>query len=83
VQLKTKNEILGFLRVGERVRGKKFSFDLKTNAGNQVKADLALIVQDQLRSIGIKVQLQSIEWTNFMNKLRKKDFDAYVGGWNT
>jgi len=63
--------------------GKTFSFELKINAGNQVKSDLALVVQDQLRHIGVKVELLSLEWTNFKNKLRKKDFDAYVGGWST
>ena len=62
--------------------GKEFSFVLKTNAGNQVKSDLAVIVQNQLKKVGIKVELQSIEWTTFQDQLREKDFESYVGGWN-
>ncbi len=63
--------------------GRTFEFILRTNTGNQIKSDLGVIVQDQLRKIGIKVSLETLEWTTFQKKLRKKNFDAYVGGWST
>ncbi|HDL17838.1 MAG TPA: peptide-binding protein, partial [Bacteroidetes bacterium] len=63
--------------------GRDFKFVLRTNAGNQIKADLAVIVQDQLKKIGVKVDIRSLEWTAFMDKLRRKEFDAYIGGWST
>jgi signal transduction histidine kinase len=48
VQLKTKNEILGFLRVGERVRGKKFSFE---------DQELLEVLADQTTAILMNIRL--------------------------
>ena len=63
--------------------GQKFEFSLKTNAGNQLRADVSVILQDQLRKVGIKVNIETIEWTTMMGQLRSKKFEAYMGGWNT
>ena len=63
--------------------GKNFAFTIKTNAGNQLRSDIAIIVQDQLRRIGIKVEIATIEWSSLMDALRAGDFEAYMGGWST
>lgn len=63
--------------------GQKFEFSLKTNAGNQLRADVTVILQDQLRQVGIKVNIETVEWTTMMGELRAKKFDAYIGGWST
>jgi peptide/nickel transport system substrate-binding protein len=63
--------------------GNTFKFTLKTNAGNQLRSDVAVIVQDQLRRIGIQVEIQTIERATLIQKLRQKQFDAYMGGWST
>ena len=60
--------------------GKNFEFTLTTPTGNQIKADLAVIVQEQLKKAGIKVNIKMLEWTTFLDHLQKKDFDACVGG---
>ena len=36
--------------------GKKFSFTIKTNQGNKVREDFAVVVQEQLKKIGIEVK---------------------------
>lgn len=59
--------------------GKNFEFTLTTPSGNQIKADLAVIVQAQLKQIGIKVNIKTLEWNTFLDQLQKKDFDACVG----
>ena len=64
-------------------KGRKFEFVLKTNAGNQLRSDVAVIVQDQLRKVGVKVQIQTLEWTTLIDDLRAKKFDACMGGWST
>lgn len=62
--------------------GRKFDFVLKTDAANQLKSDVAIIIQEQLRKIGISVQIQPVEWTTLLEELRARNFDAYIGGWS-
>ncbi|MFQ6112481.1 MAG: peptide-binding protein [bacterium] len=63
--------------------GHKFAFTLKTNAGNQLRSDVAVIVQDQLRRLGIDVEIQTVERATLIQELRSRNFDAYMGGWST
>ncbi len=63
--------------------GRPFRFTIMINTGNPLRADLAVVVQEQLRRIGVNVQIQTLEWSSFMSALREKDFDAYMGGWST
>jgi peptide/nickel transport system substrate-binding protein len=60
--------------------GRTFEFSLMVSTGNQVKTDVAVIVQNQLTQLGIKVNIQTLEWTNFLDHLQALDFDACVGG---
>lgn len=64
-------------------QNQNFEFTLQINSGNKLKEDLAVVLQAQLKKIGVKVNLETIEWTAFLKKLRQKQFDAYVGGWST
>ena len=61
--------------------GKTFSFQLLTNTGNQVRADLAVIVQSQFKKIGVKAEIHSAEWTAYLDRLREPGLEAYLGGW--
>jgi peptide/nickel transport system substrate-binding protein len=63
--------------------GHAFEFTLKTNAGNQLRSDVAVVIQDQLRKIGVKVRIQTMEWSALFEELRAGKFDAYMGGWST
>ena len=63
--------------------GRPFRFQLKTNTGNQLRSDIAVIVQDQLKNIGVKVDIQTLERSTLIGKLRAGEFDAYMGGWST
>ena len=63
--------------------GKKFEFTLSCATGNQLKADVAVIVQEQLKKIGIKVNIEMLEWTTFIDHIQSKNFDACVNGWST
>ncbi len=62
--------------------GKKFSFVLITNNANEVRKDIATLVQASLRKIGIQVDVQLYEWAVFLKEfIEKRDFDACVLGW--
>ena len=63
--------------------GRKFEFTLNSATGNQLKADVAVIVQEQLSKIGIKVNIEMLEWTTFIDQIQGKNFDACVNGWST
>jgi len=63
--------------------GHTFAFQLKTNTGNQLRADIAIIVQNQLKAIGVKVNIQTLERSTLIERLRAGEFDAYMGGWST
>ena len=63
--------------------GKKFSFILITNNANEVRKDIATLVQASLLKIGIKVDVQLYEWAVFLKQfIDKRDFDACVLGWS-
>ncbi|WP_025026364.1 peptide-binding protein [Caldalkalibacillus mannanilyticus] len=63
--------------------GKRFSFELKTNQGNKVREDLAVIAQEQLKEVGIEVKINIMEWSAFINDVNPPNwkFDAIILGW--
>jgi len=63
--------------------GKRFSFEIITNQGNEVRAKCAEIIQRRLAEIGIDVRIRIIEWAAFINDfINKKRFDATILGWS-
>ncbi len=63
--------------------GKRFAFTLITNQGNEIRKDIATLVQADLRKIGIAVDVQIYEWAVFISQyINKHDFDACVLGWS-
>lgn len=64
--------------------GKKFEFTLKTNQGNKVREDIAVVVQEQLKKVGIKVTPQIVEWSALVEQTNPPnwDYDAMVLGWS-
>jgi peptide/nickel transport system substrate-binding protein len=63
--------------------GRRFQFELKTNLGNQIREDVAVMVQRDLAEVGIKVLPRVLEWTVFIDQTESKDFDAFILAWQT
>jgi peptide/nickel transport system substrate-binding protein len=61
--------------------GVRLAFTLTTNAGNRVREDVLVKVQEQLRRIGVAVDLLPMEMGSFVQANVKGEFDAYVAGW--
>lgn len=40
--------------------------------------NIALVIQDQLREIGVTAELEQVEWATFIERWRARDFDAFV-----
>jgi peptide/nickel transport system substrate-binding protein len=60
--------------------GKPFAFELASNAGNQLRADAAVMIQDQLKKVGIRVDPKVLEFNTLITRTQEGDFDAAVIG---
>ncbi|MEZ4862398.1 MAG: ABC transporter substrate-binding protein [Caldilineaceae bacterium] len=50
---------------------------------SKVRELIAVTVQDYLSKIGIKVDIQALEWSSYLDALHadKPDWDMFIGGW--
>ena len=63
--------------------GQPFQFTLLTNQGNEVRRQVAELVQQQLKEVGIEVKIRVIEWSAFVHEfIDKRRFEAVLLGWN-
>ena len=63
--------------------GSEFRFTLKTNAGNTRREQVATLIQDMLREVGVDMEIRQVEGTTFFNDLMGKQFNAALVGWST
>ena len=60
-----------------------FEFTLITNHGNKSRELTAQIVKSNLKKLGIRVDVELIEWTSFLNKyVDVKNYQALILGWD-
>ncbi len=63
--------------------GKRFSFTILLNQGNEQRIKTATIIQSQLKQIGMEVKIRTVEWAAFIKDfVNKGRFDCLVLGWN-
>ncbi len=62
--------------------GRRLAFSLKTNNDNQLRVDIATVLQQQFRAVGADVRPEPLEFNTFIEQLLAKDFEAAVGGWS-
>lgn len=63
--------------------GRKFSFTVLTNAGNDERKMVCEILQKQFRVLGIDMKIQTVEWGAFLKEfIHTKNFEAALLGWN-
>ncbi|HEX9731314.1 MAG TPA: ABC transporter substrate-binding protein [Thermoanaerobaculia bacterium] len=56
--------------------GKRFSFEIMTVAGNELRQDILVMVQDQLARIGVEVSQRPVEFNTFLGQARSHEFAA-------
>jgi peptide/nickel transport system substrate-binding protein len=61
--------------------GKPFAFELITNAGNQVRADAMVMIQDQLKKVGVRVTPRQVEFNTMVDQTRNGNYDATILGY--
>lgn len=64
--------------------GKKFEFALKTTSANEIRQQIAEVVQQQWSEIGVKVSIELLEWSAYVEQTSPPlwNFDAIVAGWS-
>lgn len=62
-------------------RSEALKLEFKYNSGNETRKNIGLIFKENLKKIGIEVNMVSKEFTIFIDDLKKHDFEVYCGGW--
>ena len=62
--------------------GTPFSFELLTNSGAPVRSDATVMIQAQLREIGVDAKPVVVELNSLVGRGLEHDFDALLLGWN-
>lgn len=58
-----------------------FAFTFIVNQGNETRRQILLVVSEALRKIGISAEVQPLEWSVFLQRLRDHDYAARFGSW--
>jgi peptide/nickel transport system substrate-binding protein len=58
-----------------------FSFNLYINTGNPRRNYVATIVKNNLKAVGIEANIQMLEMGAFVERLMKREYDAWIAGW--
>lgn len=61
--------------------GKPLAFELLTNTGNQARTDATVMIQDQLKKVGIRVTPRQVEFNTLATETIAGKFDAAMMGY--
>jgi len=62
--------------------GAPFSFDFLISAGSKFGEQLATILQENLKQVGVKMEIRKLEWAVFIQKIEDRNFDACTLAWS-
>lgn len=64
------------------IDGKKVDFKFTfLNNNNPVRRQTLLVIIDALKKAGIQAELQDLEWSVYLDKTKKHEFDATLAAW--
>ncbi|MBU3698953.1 MAG: hypothetical protein FGM33_02935 [Candidatus Kapabacteria bacterium] len=58
-----------------------FVVSILVNAGNESREAIAVAFSDELRKVGVKLDVRKLEWSVFLENLRTRKFDISIGAW--
>jgi len=61
--------------------GAPLRFELATNSGNRARLDATVLIQEQLRRIGVAATPRSYEFNALGERMLGGEFDAVISGW--
>ncbi len=63
-------------------KGRPLKLQLYTNAGNEVRETMGLLIKKQLREVGIEIEFNAVEWYSFLDILFGQTFDMVLVSWS-
>jgi peptide/nickel transport system substrate-binding protein len=60
---------------------KPFEFTLLVPLGSKESLVMANVLRDDLLKLGVKMNLETAEWSLFLKRMDEKNFDAYPAAW--
>ncbi|MCX7877513.1 MAG: ABC transporter substrate-binding protein [Ignavibacteria bacterium] len=73
------NGILDKMIDGKKV---EFKFTFLSNT-NPVRKQILLVIVDALKKVGIQAEVQELEWSVYLDKTKKHEFDATYSAWTS
>jgi len=61
--------------------GEGLELSIWYNSGNQQRADIAEMMQNQLRAIGIELTVETLEWATYLERTSNGEHDMFILGW--
>ena len=62
-------------------KGEVLKLKLITNANNSLREQTAIFIQEDLKKLGIQVDVKFLEWEEYEKQINSKDYDLVLGGW--
>ncbi len=67
---------------GTRARnGRPLQFTLSVPGSSVARVRMAVLIQEQLRQAGVKVDVEQVDIPVLVDRMRKRTFDMVIGGW--
>lgn len=70
---------------GDSVRernGTRLEFELTVPGSSKSRSTMAVLIQEQFKQVGAKVNIDPVDFAAFIEKENRRDFDAVLGGWH-
>jgi peptide/nickel transport system substrate-binding protein len=64
-------------------KGHNLEFTLSAPSSSKARVQMAVLVQEQLRQVGVKVNVEQMDFPSLVDREKKRSFDAVMGAWNT
>jgi peptide/nickel transport system substrate-binding protein len=63
--------------------GRSLRFALAVPGSSRARVRMAVLLQEQLRQAGVKVDVEQQDFPVFLEGMRRRTFDVVIGGWHT
>lgn len=62
--------------------GRPLAFTIIVPRSSETRVRLAVLIQAQLRAVGVAARVDALEFTAFVDRLTRRRFDAAIGAWS-
>jgi peptide/nickel transport system substrate-binding protein len=60
-----------------------FEFTMLMPQESPTSPKIAAIMQDELKQLGVRMEIRKMEWSSFLERVRKHEFQAEIAAWGT